>query len=139
MYVVSFIYSNLSPHYLPFSSFQGKFFSFSKDNGLFSPLPPSMIVFPNRTYQFPHCPRMWQLVRIVLNIWNSISSLCIFTIWRVAGWQQSMRRPPWMRMQNRLPFIINRSYPGGRLARVSVTQIRTYHSKNPTKVSYLIQ
>ena len=44
MYAVSFIYSNLSPHYFPFSSFQGKF-SLSKDNGLFSLLPPLTIVF----------------------------------------------------------------------------------------------
>ena len=44
MYAVSFIYSNLSPHGFPFSSFQGKF-SLSKDNGLFSLLPLSMVVF----------------------------------------------------------------------------------------------
>ena len=45
MYAVPFIYSNSSPRCFPSSSFQGKFF-LSKDNGLFSPLPPSTIVFP---------------------------------------------------------------------------------------------
>ena len=37
----------------------------------------------------------------------------IFTIFQVAGWQRSMRRPSLTRMQNGPLFIINRSSPGG--------------------------
>ena len=37
------------------------------------------------TYRFTHCPRVGPLVRIAVTIGNSIPSLRIFTIWRVAG------------------------------------------------------
>ena len=56
---------------------------------------------------------MWPLVRISVTVGNSIPSHIIFTIWRVTGWQRSMRRPPRMRTQNGPPFIIDRSSPGG--------------------------
>ena len=110
MYAVSLIFSNLSPHYLPFSSFQGKC-SFSTDNGIF------------------HCHHRWWL-SFPLNLFGSSSPTrvttcldsckhrqlnpkpCIFTIWQVEGRQQSTRRPPPIRMQNRSPFITNLSSPG---------------------------
>ena len=56
---------------------------------------------------------MWQLIHISVTIGNSIPSLHIFTIWWVIGWQRSMRRPPWTRMKNGPPFIMNCSSPGG--------------------------
>ena len=56
---------------------------------------------------------MWPLVRIAVTIGNSIPSLRIVAIWRVTGWHNSTRRPPRMRIQNRPPFIIDRSSPGG--------------------------
>ena len=107
MYAVSFIYSD------SFFIISRLGFSLFKDNGLFPPLPPSKIVFSNRTYQFTYRPRVWPLVRIAVTIGNSISRLCIFTILRVAGWQWSMRRPPQTRIQNGLPFIIDCSSSGG--------------------------
>ena len=67
----------------------------------------------HQTYQFPHHPRVWPLVQIAVTIKSSIPSLRIFTIWRVAGWQQPMRRPPLLRIQNGPPFIIDRLSPGG--------------------------
>ena len=66
-----------------------------------------------RTYSFPYHPRVWLVVRIAVTIGNSIPRLRIFTIWRVAGWQRSMRRPPQMRMQNGPPIIMDRLSPGG--------------------------
>ena len=62
---------------------------------------------------------MWPVVGIAVTIGNSIPSLRIFTIWRVSGWQRSMRRPPRTRMKNGPPFIIDRSSPGG-ISRVGV-------------------
>ena len=70
------------------------------------------LTFPS-TYIFPYHPWVWHVVRIAVTISNSIPSLRVFTMWRVAGWQRSTRRPPRMRMQNRPPFIIDRSSPGG--------------------------
>ena len=67
----------------------------------------------HRTCRFPYHPQLWPLVRIAVTISNSIPSHCIFTIWRVAGWQRSVRRPPRTRMQNGPPFIIDHSSPGG--------------------------
>ena len=67
----------------------------------------------HRTYQFLYHTRVRPFVQISVTIRSSIPGLCIFTIWRVVGWQRSMRRPPRMRMQNGPPFIIDRSSPGG--------------------------
>ena len=69
----------------------------------------------HRIYQIPFHQRVWPLVQITVTIGNSIPSLCIFTIWRVAGWQRSIRRHTWIRIQNGPPLIINRSSPGGGL------------------------
>ena len=65
------------------------------------------------TYQFTYHPQVWPVVQIAVTIGNSIPGLHLFTIWRVAGWQRSMRRPPRMRMQNWPPFIIGFLSPGG--------------------------
>ena len=69
----------------------------------------------HQTYWFTYCPRVWPIVHIAVTIGNSISSLCVFTMWQVAGWQRSMRKPPHIRMQNGPPFTIDRSSPGGDL------------------------
>ena len=37
---------------------------------------------------------MWPVIRIAVIIGNPNPSLYIFSIWRVAGWQRSIRRPP---------------------------------------------
>ena len=37
---------------------------------------------------------MWPVVQIIVVIGHSKPSLYIFAIWRVAGWQRSIRRPP---------------------------------------------
>ena len=68
-----------------------------------------------QNYWFPYLPQVRPLVWIAVTIGNSIPSLRIFIIWKVAGWQQYTRRPPRMRMQNGPPFIINLSSPGGGL------------------------
>ena len=69
----------------------------------------------HQTYRIPYQPRVLPLVWIAVHIGNSIPSFCIFTFWRVAGWRRSMRRPPWMRMKNVPPIIIDCLFPGGGL------------------------
>ena len=125
MYPVSFIYSNLSPHCFPFSSIQGKFFLSPRTMEFFTVTTVKGCIF-HRNYQFPYHPRVWPLVWIAITIGNSIPSLRIFTIWRVKGWQRSMRRPPWMRMKNGPPFIIDTLVSRGRHARGGVPQIIWY-------------
>ena len=112
MYAVSLIYSNLSPHCFPFSYFQSMFFLSPRTMAFFTITPVGDYLF-HRNYIFPYRPRVWPLVQIAVTIGNSIPSLRTFLIWRVAGWQRSMRRPPQMGMQNGQPFIIDRSSPGG--------------------------
>ena len=112
MYAVSFIYSNLSPHCFPFSSFQGKFFSIQGHWPFFTVTTVDYCLF-HGIYRFSYRPWVWSLVQIAVTIGNSIPSLCIFTIWPVVVWQRSMRRPPRMRTKNGPPFIIDRSSPGG--------------------------
>ena len=114
MYVVSFIYSNLSLHCFTFSSFQGKFFLSPRTMDLFHLYHPRQLSFPSNLL-IPYCLRVRPLVWIDVTIGNSIPSVCIFTIWRVAGWKRSMRRPPQIIMQNGPPFIIARSSEGGGL------------------------
>ena len=114
MYAVSFIYSNSSPHFFPFSSFQGKFFLSPRKREFFTVTTVDDCPF-HGIYRFPHCPWVWPLVRIAVTIGNWIPSLRIFTIWRLAGWQRYTRRPPQMRIQNGPPFIIYCSSSGGSL------------------------
>ena len=111
MYAVSFIYSDLSPHCFPFSSFQGKFFSLQGQWSFFTVTTVNDCLF-HQTFRVPHRPRVWPLVWIAVTNGNSIPSLRIFTIWQVAGFQRSMRRPPRIIMQNGPPFIIDTSSPG---------------------------
>ena len=108
MYAVSFIYSNFSPRCFPFSSFQGRFFSLQGKWHFFTVTNVEDFLF-RRTYRFPYRPH----VRIVFTIGNSVPSRRIFTIWHVAVWQRSMRRPLRVRMINRPPFVINRLSLGG--------------------------
>ena len=132
MYAVSFMYSSLSPHCFPFSSFQGKFCVSPSTMAPFSVTAADAFLF-HGIYQFPHLPRVWPLVRIAVTIGNSIPSLSIFTIWRVAGWQRSMRRPPWTTIQNGPPFIIESLVSRRRLARGSVPQMFRYIYAQPQK------
>ena len=113
MYAVLFIYSNLSPHCFPFSFFQGKFYLSPRKMVFFTVIAVNDWIF-NRIYRFSHRPRVWQLVWIAVTIRNSIPNLHIFIIWRIAGWQRFIRRPPWIRMWNGPPFIIDLLSPGGR-------------------------
>ena len=95
-----------------FSSFQGKFI-FLQGQWLFFAVTTIDDWLFHQTYWFPYHQQVWPVIIISVTIGNSIPSLFIFTIWRVEGWQLYMRRPPWMRMQNVPPFIIDRSSPGG--------------------------
>ena len=114
MYAVSLVYLNFSLRCFPFSSFKGKFFLSPRTMNFFTITTVNYCRFRG-IYWFPHSPQVWPLVRIAVTIRNSIPSLRSFTIWWVAGWQSSMRRPPKMRMQNGPPFIIDHSSPGGDL------------------------
>ena len=66
----------------------------SKDNGPFSPLTPSMMDSFTKTIWQPYHPWVWPVVLITVMIGHSNPSLFIFAIWRVAGWQRSIKRPP---------------------------------------------
>ena len=97
MYTLSLIYSNLILHCFPFSSFEGKCSLSPKTMALFTFTTVNYCLF-HLTYRFPYRPRVWPLVRDAGTIVNSIPRLCIFTIWRVEGWQRSMRKPHKLRM-----------------------------------------
>ena len=114
IYAVSFIYSNLSPHCFPFSFLQGKFF-LSKDNGLFSPSPPSMIVFSMVFIGFliaHECDHLFVFL-LPSEIKSQVFIFSPSGVWQ--GWQRMTRRPPRTRMKNGPPFIIGRSSSGGGL------------------------
>ena len=57
MYAVSFIYSNLSPHFSPFESFQGKFISL-QGQWPFSTVTTVDDCLFHQTYQFSYHPRV---------------------------------------------------------------------------------
>ena len=103
-----------------FHSFKGNFF-YLQEQWRFSTVNAVNDCIFDQTYRFPYLPRVWPLVQIAVTIGNSIPSLRIFAILRVAGWQGDrvagcqlfMRRPPWMRIQNGPPFIIDLLYLGG--------------------------
>ena len=86
MYAVSCTDYNASLHCFLFSTFQGKFYSLQGQWTFFTVNNVDDCLF-RRTYQFPYNPQVKPLVRIAVTIGNSIPSLRIFTIWRVAGWQ----------------------------------------------------
>ena len=113
MYAVSFIYSNLSPHCFPFSSFQSKFFSIRGQRNFFNVTTVNDHLFRG-FYRFPHCPRIWPLVRIpVIKQFNPKALYFRHPAVYKVGWQRSMMRPPRTRMKNGPPFIINRLSPWG--------------------------
>ena len=139
MYAVSFIYYNLILHCFPFLSFYGKFCLSPRTMEFFTVTTVDNWLF-HQTYRFPYHPRVWPVVQIAVTIGNSIRSLRIFTIWRVSGWQRSMRKPPQMRIQNGPPFIIDCSSPG-RVLREGVfhkfSDIYTPHPKTAPDMGML--
>ena len=92
-------------------------FSLYKGNGLFSPLPPSMIFFSMGLIDFliaHECDHSFVLL-LPSAIQSQAFVFSPFGGWqggKVAGWQRSKSMPPRMRIQNGPPFIIYCSSPG---------------------------
>ena len=107
VYAVPFIYLNLSTHFSLFHPFNASFFSLQGKWSFFTVITLENFLYL-LTYQLTYLPRVWPLVRIAVIISNSIPSLRILTIWRVAGW------PPQMKMKNGPSFVFNRLSPGGK-------------------------
>ena len=76
-----------------FSSFKASFFS-HQGQWIFSTVTTVDDWLSHWMFWLTYHQRGWPVVQISVIIGSSNPSLCIFSIWWVAGWHRSIRRPP---------------------------------------------